>query len=353
MSAKRTGIALIGAGMIAQRHVTAMSALRSRAQLLSIVSRRPERAHYLAEFYVGPSPLFTSDIAKIAGEASIQVVIIATPPAVRIDIIKMLAGAGKHILLEKPVARNLDEAVQVVELCERAGVHLGVVFQHRVRASSLAAKQVLLEGALGKPGHVEIAVPLWRDQSYYDELDRGSYARDGGGVLITQAIHTIDLALSLTGPVARVQAMTATTPLHKMESEDLAVAGLHFASGAVGSLVASTATFPHGTEMITLHCENGSMRISPEVLEIFWRDGRFESHPASSARQNGEAVKTARHVWHQSVIENFLDTVQLGYKTLVTGREALASHRLIDAIESSARESKAIDLQQISVVTNH
>ena len=343
-SAKSIGIALIGAGMIAQRHVTAMSAIQARARLVSIVSRRPERARYLAEFYAGPTPLFTSDIAMIVEDAGIQVVVVATPPDVRIDLIEMLAASGKHILLEKPVARNLDEAVQVVEICERAGVHLGVLFQHRVRASSLAATLALRDGAIGKPGHVEIAVPLWRDQSYYDELDRGSYARDGGGVLITQAIHTIDLALSLTGPVTRVQAMTATTPLHKMESEDLAVAGLHFASGAVGSLVASTATFPHGSETITLHCENGTMRISPEMLQIFWRDGRVECQPRSEVGGHDEKDKTEKHVWHQCVIENFLDTVQLGYGTLVTGREALASHRLIDAIEASARGGKVIDM---------
>jgi len=108
---------------------------------------------------------------------------------------------------------------------------------------------------------------LWRAQSYYDKLDRGSDARDGGGVLITQAIHTIDLALSLVGPVARVQAMTATTPLHEMEAEDFAVAGLQFVSGAVGSLVASTAMFPHGCETITVHCRHGSLRLGAEALD--------------------------------------------------------------------------------------
>ena len=341
---QKTSVALIGAGMIAERHVSALSAAHARAQLVSIVSRRPENARYLAEFYDGPALLFTDDLTAIEQDSSIKVVIVATPPNVRLDLVKTLAKAGKHILLEKPVARTVDEAEQVVEICEREGVLLGVLFQHRVRSASLEARRLLNAGTLGKQGHIEIAVPLWRAQSYYDELDRGSYARDGGGVLLTQAIHTIDLALSFTGHLIRVQAMTATTPLHNMESEDLAVAGLHFASGAVGSLVASTATFPHGRETITLHCEKGSMRIGSEEVEISWRDGRVEKNPPVDTSVEGVNLESPKHIWHQRVIENFLDAVQLGHEPLVTGREALASHRLIEAIELSSRDGLAVNL---------
>lgn len=339
-----TGIALIGAGMIAKTHVAALSASRPRVRLETIVSRRPERAQYLAEYYAGPAPLFTSELSCVTENPGVQVVIVATPPSVRIELIETLARAGKHILLEKPVARTLDEATQVVEICERAGVTLGVLFQHRMRAPSMAAARRLADGSLGKAGHIEIAVPLWRPQSYYDELGRGTYERDGGGVLLTQAIHTIDLALSLTGPVTRVQAMTATTPLHTMEAEDLAVAGLHFSSGAVGSLVASTATFPHGRETITLHCEHGSMRIGADALEIFWRDGRCEreADTASTATENGPVV--VKYQWHQGVIDDFIDSVQQDRAPMVSGRAALAPHRLIAAIESSSRSGTAVDI---------
>jgi predicted dehydrogenase len=122
----------------------------------------------------------------------------------------------------------------------------------------MAAAELGRGRCLGALGYAEIAVPWWREQSYYDEPGRGTYARDGGGVLISQAIHTIDLALSLTGPVAEVQAMTATTRFHAMEAEDVAVAGLRFANGAVGSLTASTASFPGGAEWIRLHFERAS-----------------------------------------------------------------------------------------------
>ena len=175
-------------------------------------------------------------------------------------------------------------------------------------------------------------------------LAGGSYARDGGGVLITQAIHTIDLALSLVGPVARVQAMTATTSLHQMESEDFAVAGLQFVSGAVGSLVASTATFPHGRETITVHCRHGSMRLGAEALDIFWRDGRVERYPPEDDLAGRPGGAVPKFEWHRRVIEDFLDAVQQGRDPLVTGKEALASHRLIEAIEASSRDGAAIDM---------
>lgn len=337
------GVALIGAGMIAKTHVAAMSAARDVLRLDTIVSRQPERAQYLAEFYAGDPPTFSSDISAVAANSSIQMAIVATPPSVRRDVIEVLAKAGKHILLEKPVARTSSEALDVVEICENAGVKLGVLFQHRMREPAKAATRHVASGALGKLGLVEIAVPLWRDQSYYDELGRGTYDRDGGGVMITNAIHSIDLALSLTGPVETVQAMTATTPLHQMEAEDFAVAGLKFASGASGSFVASTAMFPHRTETIRLHFEQASLRFDKDTLEVSWRDGRTQVE----ASPEPVAVKVpglARYDWHQAVIEDFVEAIHSGRTTMVTGREALASQRLIEAIETSSRTGNPVDL---------
>lgn len=341
----QTGVALIGAGMIAERHVSALSASIAKARLVAVVSRHPERARRLAQYYEGPTPLFTSDLSMVTSDPTVRVVLVATPPSVRIDLIRALAVAGKHVLLEKPVARNVSEAEQVVEICQKAGVVLGVLFQHRMREPSLAAGRILQNGGLGEPGHVEISVPLWRAQSYYDELDRGSYTRDGGGVLITQAIHTIDLALSLTGPVTRVQAMIATTPLHRMESEDFAVAGLQFATGAVGSLVASTASFPHRREIIRLHCQRGSLCLEPDVLTITWRDGQIEKYPsvADSTFISSDGSKIG---WHQRVIDDFLDALLNDREPMVSGHQALASHRLIEAIELSSREGAAIELTE-------
>ncbi|AUH32552.1 Gfo/Idh/MocA family protein [Paracoccus tegillarcae] len=342
--AQQIGVALIGAGMIARTQVAALSAARDRLRLHAIVSRNPDRAKYLAQHYAGFRPRFTSDLAEVANNPAVQMVIVATPPSVRIELIETLAKAGKHILLEKPVARTMEEALQVVEICEAAGVLLGVVFQHRTRAPAKAAARRMASGELGRLGHVEIAAPLWRDQSYYDELGRGTYARDGGGVLLTQAIHTIDLALSLTGPVTTVQAMTATTPLHQMEAEDFAVAGLRFANGAVGSLVASTASFPQGKEIITLHCQHGTLRLSADGMDLFWRDGRVEHEVVGTedAGESGPIVEN--HAGHQAVIEDLADAIQEARPPLVSGREALAAQQLIAAIEASSRTGRPVDI---------
>jgi len=337
------GVALIGAGMIARTHVAALSAASHVARLKTIVSRHPERAAYLAAFHAGEAPEFTSDLMAVAADPGIAMAIIATPPSVRSAVIGPLADAGKHILLEKPVGRTVAEAEEVVAICARAGVTLGILFQHRMRAPAQAARRHIREGALGALGLVEIAVPLWRDQSYYDELGRGTYARDGGGVMITNAIHSIDLALSLAGPVTHVQAMTATTPLHRMEAEDFAIAGLQFACGAVGSFVACTAMYPHRTETITLHFEHGSLRLDKDALEVSWRDGRAHVE-AQAASDLEETHLTGRHDWHQAVIEDFIDAIRTQRAPCVTGREALVSHRLIEAIETSSRTGLRVAL---------
>lgn len=337
------GVALIGAGMIAKTHVAALTAARDVARLEMIVSRHPENAQYLLEYCDIDPPQFLSDLSVVAASPSVQIAIIATPPNVRREVIEPLARAGKHILLEKPLGRTTAEALEIVEICEHCDVTLGVLFQHRMRAPSMAATKHIATGALGRLGLVEIAVPLWREQAYYDELGRGTYSRDGGGVMLTNAIHSIDLALSLTGPVERVQAMTATTSLHRMEAEDFAVAGLKFACGAMGSFIASTAMFPHRTETITLHFDHGSLRVDKDALEISWRDGRTQVE-ATTENAPLEAPLTGRHDWHQAVIEDFADAVTRGRAPMATGREALASHRLIEAIETSSRTGRSVDI---------
>jgi predicted dehydrogenase len=198
----------------------------------------------------------------------VDIALILTPPDARASVIAPLAKVGKAILLEKPMGRTLAEAEEVVTICEAAGVPLGVVFQHRMREASSRRARLCEGGSLGALGLAEISVPWWREQAYYDEPGRGTYARDGGGVLISQAIHTIDLALTLTGPVASVQAMTGTTPLHRMEAEDAAVSGLRFGNGALGWLTASTASFPGRSESITLHFEKASLHLAEGVLRV-------------------------------------------------------------------------------------
>lgn len=340
---KPIGVALIGAGVIGQRHVEALSQMQEFVALRAIVTRSVDKAKSLAALYDGPPPVATSDIAAVCGNPEIQMAIVATPPSVREEVIAPLTAAGIHILLEKPIGRTFEESEEIVDLCDAANVTLGIVFQHRFRASAIAAARLVESGTLGRLGVVEISVPIWRDQTYYNDQGRGTYARDGGGVMLTNAIHSLDLALSLTGPVARVQAMTATSLLHDMEAEDLAVAGLEFASGARGAFVASTAMFPHRTEVIRLHYERASLRIDKSDLEVNWRDGRTQTL-ADLEPQGRGSTEDERVLWHRSVIEDFVSALQTGHPPKVTGHEALESHGLIAAIEQSSRVRTSIDV---------
>ena len=334
--------ALIGTGMVARTHVAAI--MDSYAVTLKgVCARRPERAQSFAD-EVGDGLMVYADAAAIAADRNIDFAIIATPPDARLDLIKPLAEAGKPILLEKPMARNAAEAEQVVELCEQAGVPLGIVFQHRMRAASLKATEMVRFGDLGALGLVEIAVPWWREQSYYDEPGRGTYARDGGGVLIRQAIHTIDLALSLTGPVQTVQAMLGTTRFHEMESEDVAVAGLRFANGALGTLTASTASFPGTAETMTLLFDKASLHLGSGVLGGSWRDGRTETFGAQGGTGGGADPMAFTHDWHQGIIEDFADALTNGRPPIVTGRQALASHQLIEALTQSSEQGRLVEV---------
>lgn len=167
--------------------------------------------------------------------AAPDAVVLITPPNARMPYVEALALAGIPVLMEKPVERSLQAARAIVETFDAANVPLGIVFQHRVRPSVLKLKEVLAERDTGPLHLVEISVPWWRGQGYYDEPGRGSLARDGGGVLISQAIHTLDLALQFTGPVRAVTAMCTTSGFHRMETEDFVSAGLEFEGGARGS----------------------------------------------------------------------------------------------------------------------
>ena len=339
---QKTITALIGTGMVARTHVAALLAAKDKVHLKGVSARRRERAEAFADEFDGLQ--IYADAHAVAADPDIDFAIVATPPNARLELIKPLAEAGKHILLEKPVARDGKEAEEVVALCESAGVTLGIVFQHRMREASLKASEIVGSGALGALGVAEINVPWWREQAYYDEPGRGTYARDGGGVLISQAIHTLDLALSLTGPVATVQAMTATSSFHTMESEDFATAGLRFANGAIGSLVASTASFPGGAETITLHFERASLHLGSGVLTVSWRNGKTETFGASATTGGGADPMAFTHEWHQGIIEDFADAVTQDRDPVVTGRAALASHALIDAITRSSKEGRAIEV---------
>lgn len=340
-------IVLIGLGMVARTHVDAIAATKGILNLVGVYGRNIKRAATFAEDVsesIGGTPRVYDSIEAIAQDPTIDFVIVATPPNARLEICEILTASGKPVLMEKPIERDTQAATHIVELFEAAQLPLGIVFQHRARESSQKLSQLLQSGCLGDVAVVEIKIPWWREQAYYDEPGRGTYARDGGGVLISQAIHTLDLALSVLGPVATVQAMACSTSLHSMEAEDYVNAGLMFESGAVGSLVASTASFPGGAESIVLHCEKASVTLQSGTIVTHWRDGRTESFGESADTGGGADPMAFTHAWHQGVIEDFADAIKNSRAPMASGRDALNVHRLIDALVTSSKQQSAITL---------
>lgn len=351
VTGRRLNAVLVGTGMVAKTHVGALGDLTDRINFKGVVARKLSRVQaYVDQVKANTDmePRAYADIAEVAADPDVDFAIVITPPNARHEIISTLAKAGKHILLEKPIERDGAAAAEIVKICEDAGVTLGLVFQHRTREASKQLARLVASGDLGALRVARINVPWWRPQSYYNELGRGTYERDGGGVMISQAIHTMDLALSLTGQVSAVTAFAATSGYHIMESEDFVTAGLEFENGAIGSLMAGTACFPGGTESITLHFENGRAHLEKSVLVIDWIDGRTEEFGATTTGTGGGADPMAfTHAWHAGIIEDFVDALRDGRAPLVDGREAMKVHRWIDLLTLSAREGRRAEMNEL------
>ena len=338
-------VAVIGLGMVAETHLRAIVDLSEQLILHGIYSRNADKCQQFSQKAVElgtPAPKVYASIDEIAADEAVDFALVLTPPNARKEIIAPLVAAGKHILMEKPIERDSQASAEIVDLCDTANVLNGVVFQHRVREASVELARLIETGELGRFCLAEVNVPWWRDQSYYDEPGRGTYARDGGGVLISQAIHTLDLLLSLVGDASQVQAMARTTSLHDMESEDFVSAGLDFANGAVGSLVASTASYPGDAESILLHFDNASARLKSGVLQVDWRNGQSDTYGADATTGGGADPMAFTHAWHRDVIADFCSAISNGHPPLVPGKEALKVHRLIDALIESSRTQKAV-----------
>jgi UDP-N-acetyl-2-amino-2-deoxyglucuronate dehydrogenase len=336
-------IAIVGLGMAVTPHAKSLLELQDAGdvEVAGIWSPSEARRREVGALYGFPvRPRFEA----IVEDPAIDAVLLLTPPNARLELVEPLARAGKHILTEKPLERTTPAAERVVALCAAAGVRLGVVLQHRFRPAALRLRALLADGALGEPSVVQLSIPWWRPQSYYDVPGRGTLARDGGGVLISQAIHAIDLMLSLAGPVASVAAVAGTSRLHKMETEDAVGAGLRFANGALGSLFATTACYPGAGEQLCLVCTRGTATIAAGSLHVAWHDGRVEQLAGEAQTGGGADPMAFSNAAHRALIADFIDAIRQGRDPAISGQAALGVHRLIDALLLSAREGRSIAL---------
>ena len=336
----RRRIGLIGLGMAVAPHAASLVDLAARVEVLAFSPSVAPRDAFKARFAL---PV-TDRLEAVIEDPAIGAVILLTPPDSRLELVARIAAAKKPLLMEKPLERTLAAAEQVVAMTEAAGITTAVVFQHRFREAALALARRIAEGALGTLATVHLEVPWWRPQSYYDVPGRGTLARDGGGVLITQAIHAMDLMLSLAGPAASVQAIAGTSALHRMETEDFVGAGLTFANGALGALMATTSFYPGQTEKLVIAGTAATAILEGGQLSLHPHHGEPETLGEAGGIGGGADPMAFSHVWHKAVIADFLDAIDEGRKPTVSARDALHVHRLIDALLRSAAEGRRITI---------
>lgn len=339
---KKPRIAIVGLGMAVTPHAKGLIDLADRIEVAHAFSPSAARREAFAAKF--PFPL-ADRLETILEDGSVDAVAVFTPANTHRDIGLACARAGKHVLMEKPLDISTARAVELVEGCRAAGVKMGVVLQHRFRPAGLRLAEILATGDLGRIVGCSTIIRLWRPQSYYDEPGRGSFARDGGGVLISQGIHTLDLMLSLVGPIAAVTGFATTTSVHRMETEDMVCAAARFQSGAFGTIDATTAAYPGFPEEVVVTCEKGTARLRGSEMTVEWHDGRREHiEPDRSAGGTGADPMAFPHDYHRAVMADFVEAISTGREPKVTGEEALKVHRLIDALIETGRSGRPVEV---------
>ena len=335
-------IGVIGLGMGAKPHAVSLQELVSedRVEVVGGYARREESRRAFHDAFGFP---VTDDVDGLI--AASDTLIVITPPNTHLELTQKIAAAGKHVLLEKPVDVTTERAEACVKACRDAGVKLGVVFQKRFKPATLKMRELIQGGSLGAIVNAGAYMRLWRPSiGYYDLPGRGTYAQDGGGVLITQGIHTLDMMLSYTGPVAEVTAFAGNTPVHDIEVEDICMGALRFANGAMGVIDATTACYPGLPERVELVCENATAFVDGAILSVHWKDGKTESFGSEDASEGGADPMAFSHDFHKVRIEEFLDAVEQDREPMAGGTESLNVHRLIDALLLSAKERRIVSL---------
>ena len=335
-------IGLIGGGNITETHARAARAIPG-VEIAAIHGANPEKTARLCREH-GGAPY--QDFNAFLDHRPLDLVIIGSPSGLHAAQGIAAARLGLHVLTEKPIEISTERADALIAAAKQSKVHLGVIFQDRTKPHFRQLKSWLDAGLLGKILFVDARVKWYRPPEYYaNSRWRGTLALDGGGALINQGVHTLDLLLWLLGDVARVQARTAAL-LHEIEAEDTAVATLEFTSGALGVFHATTAAYPgyprrveiSGTEgtiilehdrIVAANLRNKSAAIE-SVLAKLAASAKDENQSASSA-----AVSDFRG--HQAVLEDFLAAIQQNRAPICDGAEGRRSIALIESIYRSAK----------------
>jgi UDP-N-acetyl-2-amino-2-deoxyglucuronate dehydrogenase len=346
------GFAIVGCGMIAGFHIRALNELPG-TRVVALVDQIPAAAQKLSESSGLGCAAYT-ELGPALERKDVDVVIVSTPSGAHMESAVAAAEAGKHVVVEKPLEITVERCDQIINACERNGVQLCTIFPSRFADANRTLKAAVDAGRFGRLTLGETTCKWWRPQSYYDKGGwRGTWALDGGGALMNQAIHNVDLLLWMMGPATHVTGFTAMLAHERIEVEDTAGACLRFANGALGVIQAATSIYPGLPKTIAIHGDRGTAVVeqedilrwefNPEVDEDRAVRQRFaQKVGASGGASDPSAIS---HVYHARQLANFVEALQTGRKPLVDGREGRRAVELIRAVYESAKAGRTVALQ--------
>lgn len=343
------GFGLIGCGMIANFHARAVADIRG-AKVVACFDSFPAAADRLAAT-LGCKAYHKLD--DMLANPAVTVVTIGTPSGAHMEPAVAAAKAGKHVIVEKPLEITLKRCDKIIEACDKAGVKLSAIFPSRFHDSSIEIQRAIAAERFGRLTLGDSYVKWYRTQAYYDSgAWRGTWELDGGGALMNQAIHSIDLLTWFMGPVAEVTACTGTLAHERIAVEDTAVATLRFANGALGVVEASTAAYPGYLKRIEIHGSEGTAAMEEEDI-VKWdfakkdrRDAAVQQQMAASKSTGGGASDPTAigHHGHAKQFRDVLAAIDKNRAPAIDGPEGRRSVEIILAIYKAAETGKVVKL---------
>ncbi len=344
-----TGFGIVGTGMISKFHAMAIKDIPS-AKLVGCADMKTERAMAFAK---EEGCKGYESLEAMLADPQVQVVTICTPSGAHVEPAVAAAKAKKHVLVEKPLEITLERCDKIINACKENGVLLGAILPSRFSPANVALKQAIDSGRFGKLTLGDTYVKWWRTQEYYDSgAWRGTWELDGGGALMNQAIHSVDLLTWLMGPVAEIRAQTGTLAHERIAVEDTAVASVRFVNGALGTIVATTAAYPGYLKRIELHGSEGSAVLEEEDIK-HWdfmkktrSDAAIHRQMASSKSTGGGAADPSAigHHGHMLQFQDFVEAIRKDRTPAIDGHEGRRSIEIILAIYQSAKTGKRVTL---------
>jgi predicted dehydrogenase len=346
------GFGFVGCGMIAEFHTKAINEIEG-ARVVAAFDQFEQSAVKISKMATKGECRVCKDIDEMLANPEVDVVCVCTPSGAHMDPAVRAANAGKHVVVEKPLEITLPRCDAIIDACNAAGVRLCTIFPSRFSTANRALKQAIDDGRFGRLTLGDTYVKWWRTQAYYDSGGwRGTWQLDGGGALMNQAIHNVDLLQWLMGDVDTIMAQTALLVHERIEVEDTAVAVLRFKNGALGVIEAATSTFPGLLKRIEIHGEHGSARIEQDDI-TFWSFA--PEAPEDAAIQEAMKATTGfsagasdprgiTHEGHRVQLADFLQAIDSGGQPFVDGRQGRKAVEIIRAIYHSAKSGQPVRL---------